>query len=194
MKLIVGLGNPGAEYAGNRHNLGFMVVDELARQADANWSKASQANALIAKINLEGEDLVLAKPQTFMNLSGPAVQALAGFYKIEPDNIWVIHDELDLPFGVMRVRTSGDSAGHNGLKSIIESLGTHGFGRFRIGIANEALRSPIPPEAFVLQNFRDIEKATLNEIITGTTKSVLDALSGGLAHHDLQLVSPQPEV
>lgn len=194
MKLIVGLGNPGPEYANSRHNLGFMVADELARQAGAKWSKAGQADALIAKTTLVGENVVLAKPQTYMNLSGPAVQALAAFYKIAPGDIWVIHDELDLPFGVLRVRTNGDSAGNNGLKSIIEQLGTREFGRFRLGIANDSLRKPIPPDAFVLQGFRDTEKLSLNEIIRGATRTVLAARSGGLTHRDLQLTSPQPEV
>lgn len=185
MKLIVGLGNPGREYAHNRHNLGFMVVEALAQAHGLPlWSTSSQTKALITKGEIIDQEVILAKPQTFMNMSGEAVQALAGFYKVTPTDIWVVHDELDLPFGSLRVRTAGDSAGHNGLKSIMTAIGTREFGRFRLGIGNDILRNPLSSDTFVLQDFSSSERLQLNEVIHQAVATIQSCLSQGLSHQD----------
>jgi PTH1 family peptidyl-tRNA hydrolase len=179
MKLIVGLGNPGAKYAQTRHNLGFMVLDHIAEHLEAKFEV--KFDSLVAKANAMNQDLVLAKPQTMMNLSGRAIQRIAAFYKIEPGDIWVIHDDIDLGFGKLRVRQGGSSGGHNGLKSIIEQIGD-GFARFKIGVANNQLRQPIDPEHFVLQSFADDESNHLPQIVSGTAEQV----AGHLRSQSLQ--------
>jgi peptidyl-tRNA hydrolase, PTH1 family len=134
MKLIVGLGNPGSEYRDTRHNVGFMVVDALVdrwRVAD-QWREKFEA--LQIKTVRGDEPVIIAKPLTFMNLSGQAVQALAGFYKIEPADVFVVTDDVALPLGRLRARREGGAGGHNGLKSIIQSLATQAFPRMRVGV------------------------------------------------------------
>ena len=134
MKLIVGLGNPGSEYRDTRHNVGFMVVDALVdrwRVAD-QWREKFEA--LQIKTVRGDEQVIIAKPLTFMNLSGQAVQALAGFYKIEPADVFIVTDDVALPLGRLRARREGGAGGHNGLKSIIQSLATQAFPRMRVGV------------------------------------------------------------
>ena len=134
MKLVVGLGNPGPEYRETRHNVGFLVVDELTtrwRVADA-WRE--KFGALQIKTALGDEPVIVAKPLTFMNLSGEAVQALAGFYKIDPPDVFVVTDDVALPLGRLRARREGGAGGHNGLKSVIQHLGTQAFPRMRVGV------------------------------------------------------------
>lgn len=141
MKLIIGLGNPGEQYEKNRHNIGFMVVDELARKLSAGSPRfiiKKNIKTDVLETKFLGEELVLAKPQTFMNASGFVVAGLANFYKIDPSNVWVIHDDLDLPLGKMKIVQSRGSAGHQGVISIIRELGTIDFVRFRVGIGHPA--------------------------------------------------------
>src|SRR5437763_7907003 len=123
--LVVGLGNPGREYARNRHNVGWMVVEELARRHGASWR--SKFNAQLTELQLDGHKVALLKPETFMNESGRSVAAAARFYKLEPDAILVVHDEIDLEPGRLQVRFEGGLAGHNGLRSIAQHLGTRDF-------------------------------------------------------------------
>jgi len=133
MKVIVGLGNPGSEYADTRHNIGFMVVDKLARELGTDspqWKEENRFGAYVMRIG----DVLLVKPVSFMNRSGEVVGKIMHFYKLKPSDIWVIHDDLDLPIGKIRIREKGSSAGHNGIKSIIESLASDEFVRFRLGI------------------------------------------------------------
>lgn len=133
MKLIVGLGNPGDKYKDTRHNVGFDVLDKLAHElgsVDVRWEHSVKHNAVIAKVG----EVVLVKPQTFMNGSGVAVGSLVHFYKLTPADVWVIHDDLDLPMGKIRIRSGGASAGHHGIDSIIAALKTDAFLRFRLGI------------------------------------------------------------
>lgn len=133
MKIIVGLGNPGEEYKDTRHNIGFMVVEKLAKelaQGPVTWETDKKARAQVCKVG----GILLIKPLTFMNLSGTAVSFLMKYYKSTPEDIWVIHDDLDLPIGKIKIREQGASAGHNGIDSIITSLGTDRFVRFRLGI------------------------------------------------------------
>ena len=133
MKLICGLGNPGAEHTSDRHNAGFLVVDRLADRLGIPLD-ASKFDARVGAGRLGGERVLLLEPETYMNLSGRAVAAAARFYKVEPEDLLVIHDELDLGFGRLQLKLGGGTAGHNGLKSIVASLGEDGFARLRIGV------------------------------------------------------------
>ncbi len=137
MKLVVGLGNPGSEYEHTRHNVGFRVVDKLASKHGWKWSER-RSRAVLASGTLGLEKVVLAKPLTFMNLSGQAVGELVRWYKIQPEDMLVVYDELDLPVGKVRLRARGSAAGHNGLRDIIHHLHTYDFPRLRIGIGRSA--------------------------------------------------------
>jgi len=134
VKLIVGLGNPGAEYRDTRHNVGFMVVDALVHRWRVSDQWREKSGALLIKTMVGEEPVILAKPLTFMNLSGQAVAGLAGFYKIEPADIFIVTDDVALPLGRLRARREGGAGGHNGLKSIIQSLATQAFPRMRVGV------------------------------------------------------------
>lgn len=161
IKLIVGLGNPGGEYGATRHNAGFWWVDELARSHGANFKTENKFHGLAARISLHGHEVHLLKPQTFMNLSGRAVVALALFYKILPDQILVVHDELDLPPGSAKLKLGGGHGGHNGLKDIIAHLGSKEFWRLRIGVGHPGDRAEVVN--FVLNAPRKEEQALINE-------------------------------
>src|SRR6266571_1027315 len=150
--LVVGLGNPGHEYAGNRHNVGWMVVEELARRHGAAWK--SKFSGQLAEIRLDGHRVGLLKPETFMNESGRSVGAAARFFKLEPDAILVVHDEGDLELGRLQARTGGGLAGHNGLRSIAQHLRTPDFMRLRIGVGRPERGDPRPLADYVLSDFR----------------------------------------
>ncbi len=141
MKLVVGLGNPGPEYRETRHNVGFMVVDELARRWGVDQWRES-FSALAARAAHGGEPVMLAKPLTYMNLSGRAVAGLAGFYKIDPADVLVVTDDAALPLGRLRARREGSDGGHNGLKSVAQSLGTQAYPRLRIGVGRGDIQAP----------------------------------------------------
>jgi PTH1 family peptidyl-tRNA hydrolase len=179
MWLVVGLGNPGKEYASHRHNVGFMALDELssAVRADAFRSKWSGE---WCKGSASGDDVVLLKPLTFMNLSGQSVQPAAAFFKVPPANVLVVHDELDIPFGDVRLKMGGGHAGHNGLRSIIQSLGTNDFPRLRIGIGRPKPGFRGEVADYVLSSFDTMERAELGDILRRATDSVLDVLARGL--------------
>lgn len=165
MFLIVGLGNPGTKYNNTRHNLGFMVVDSLAKTLGATFNPAPKFQAEIAKLPA----IVLLKPQTFMNLSGAAVAQVANYYRIPASNIFITYDDLDLPFGTLRFRESGSHGGHNGMRSIIQQLGTTAFPRLRIGIGRPATDSSAEPSQHVLGAFSASEKKALPETIQAAT-------------------------
>jgi len=133
MKLVVGLGNPGRKYASTRHNVGFMVIERLARELNVSVTK-KMFNALVGQGLIDKEKIVLAMPQTYMNLSGQAVGPLLNWYKLDPSDLLVIYDDMDLPAGRLRIRPAGGSGGHKGMQSIIAALGTENFARVRIGI------------------------------------------------------------
>lgn len=176
--LIVGLGNPGAPYAQTRHNAGFMVLDALARELGVGWSEHRQANALVAELNHEGQKVILAKPQTYMNRSGSTVASLAASYGINPCQIWIVYDEASLPFGVLRIRQSGSAGGHNGVKSILESLGADDFVRFRLGIGEPPQQMAL--EDWVLSRFTEQELQSLERICTDLAKRMVEAFHGKL--------------
>jgi len=143
IRLIAGLGNPGQEYEGTRHNAGFWWVDRLAAEKSIGLKPEKKFHGLAARLTLTGRELWLLEPQTFMNLSGRAVAALAGFYKILPEEILVVHDELDLPPGTARLKKGGGHGGHNGLKDIAAQLGTPEFWRLRLGIGHPGSRDAV---------------------------------------------------
>src|SRR5437764_9928845 len=149
--LVVGLGNPGREYARNRHNAGAMVADELARRHGGSWR--SKFSGHLAEIRLDGHKLALLKPETFMNESGRSVGAAARFFKLEPDAILVVHDEIDLEPGRLQARSGGGLAGHNGLRSIAAHLKTPAFLRLRVGVGRPGRGDPRKPADYVLSNF-----------------------------------------
>ena len=138
MKLIVGLGNPGREYEHTRHNVGFQVAEELAHRYRVTLKNRGSWKARVAKIAEIGEGVLLAEPTTFMNLSGWAVREIASFHKLAPSDVLIVVDDADLPLGRLRLRTSGSAGGHNGLKSIIQELGTIEFPRLRVGVGRQA--------------------------------------------------------
>lgn len=160
MKAIVGLGNPGNQYAGTRHNIGFQVIDRLAALHHAPSAK-SRFKSLVTEVVIGNEKVVLLKPQTFMNLSGDAVRLMGSWYKLYADEILIVLDELDLPFGTLRLRERGSAGGHNGLSSVIQQLGTNEFPRLRIGIGKGRSQAT----AHVLSKFSESEARELPEIL-----------------------------
>ncbi len=156
LRLVVGLGNPGPEYAETRHNAGFWFCERLARELGVSFARESRYHGLTAKARLAGADLWLLMPQTFMNRSGQSVQALARFFRIEPAEMLVVHDELDLPPGQMRLKFGGGLGGHNGLKDITSHLGTQDYWRLRIGIGHPGDRDLVTD--YVLKRARRDEQ------------------------------------
>lgn len=177
MHLIVGLGNPGSKYARTRHNLGFRAVDLLAERWGADRFDA-RFEGEIAKARVQGQPALLLKPQTYMNLSGASVAAAARFHRIAAENVWIVHDELDLPLGRLRIREGGGAGGHNGVKSVIERLGTPGFARFRLGVGRPT--TPVPIEDYVLQPFGPTEREAADELIARTADAIQTALTDSL--------------
>ena len=161
IRLIVGLGNPGREYESTRHNVGFLWVDELARLQNLGFRSEAKFHGLTARGQLHGHEVLLLKPQTFMNVSGRSVGALVQFYKIPPEEMLVVHDELDLPPGVARLKIGGGHGGHNGLKDIIAHLGSRDFWRLRIGIGHPGDRSEV--SNYVLNDPRREERELIDE-------------------------------
>lgn len=167
MKLIFAQGNPGLQYSKTRHNIGFMVLDSIAESQGANWKVETKYRALTAQVNIEGEKALLVKPQTFYNETGLSARGLVDFYKLNPaSDVLVIHDDLALPFGTVRVRGSGSDAGNNGIKSLNAHLGPS-YARLRVGIWNE-LCDQIDNSAFVLAGFSSAEAKKLPELIAQT--------------------------
>jgi peptidyl-tRNA hydrolase, PTH1 family len=156
--LVVGLGNPGPRYVANRHNVGFLVADELAARMGGKF-KSHKAGADVLEGRLEGARVALAKPRSYMNLSGGPVVGAARFYKVAPERLIVIHDELDLPYGSIRLKLGGGENGHNGLRSITKSLGTRDYLRVRFGIGRPPGR--MDPADFVLRDFSAVERKEL---------------------------------
>ena len=168
MKLIAGLGNPGIKYARNRHNVGFMALDKLARAEQKKFER-QRFNAQLLEINLAGERVLLVKPQTYMNLSGTAVQKLAAFYRIPRADVLVVYDDLDLPLGKIRLRANGSSGGHHGMESIINHLGGSDIPRLRIGIGRP---DPTQDIGHVLGNFHEDEMSILDDVLSRAEKAL----------------------
>ena len=177
MYLIVGLGNPGPEYRDNRHNLGFMVVDALGARAGGSSPRA-KFGAELSEVTLAGARVLLCKPMEFMNVSGQAVARVDGFWKVPVADVIVVHDELDLPFGRMKLGTGGGHGGHNGIRSLLADLGDASFARVRVGVGR-----PTPghdPANYLLSNFSRAEAKELPELIGAAADAVQAILTGGL--------------
>ena len=205
MKLIVGLGNPGEEYDMTRHNLGFLVMDRFLKDItsvkDSKWSESSKLKSQFfitewqPKLR-EREKIIIAKPETYMNNSGMAVKLLLDFYKLDTNDLWVVHDDLDLPLGKLKIRFGGAGAGHHGVEHVIDTLESDKFWRFRLGIGNprhsidrkdgEGIDKMIgrrhlgDTKGFVLGGFDDSEWPVAKKLIKDTVKSLQIALEGGL--------------
>jgi len=175
--LLIGLGNPGREYRDNRHNIGFMLIDRLAVRLNARGMKL-QSKAIVIGALYEERKLILAKPQTYMNLSGGAVQGLLHFYKIPPESLIVAHDDLDLPLGTIRIRPGGGAGGQRGMASTIERLGTQDFPRLRLGIGRPPGR--MDAAAYVLQNFSRDDLLIVSETLDRAADAVLTFVTDGL--------------
>src|SRR5512147_59307 len=175
--LLIGLGNPGREYQNNRHNFGFMLIDRIAVRINARGLKV-QSKAIVTSGIYQDRKLILAKPQTYMNLSGQSAQGLLNFYKLPMENMLVAHDDLDIPFGTIRIRPGGGPGGQRGMASTIEQLGTKDFPRLRIGIGRPPGR--MDPAAYVLQDFSKEEMKTLSEIIDRAADAALEFVMNGV--------------
>lgn len=175
--LIVGLGNPGREYKDTRHNVGFMLIDRLTVRLNARGMKL-QSKAIVITTQYQEQKLILAKPQTFMNLSGQSVQGLLRFYKLPLENLLVVHDDLDLPFCTLRMRPGGGPGGQNGIRSIIQQLGTQEFPRLRFGIDRPPGR--MDAAAYVLQEFTNKELMTVSETLDKAADAALTFATQGL--------------
>jgi PTH1 family peptidyl-tRNA hydrolase len=190
MYLILGLGNPGRRYQFTRHNIGFMVLEKIAAQREVDLKQKS-FDALWNRGKIAGIDVLLALPQTYMNLSGNAARKLLAYFKMDISNLIVIHDDLDLPFGTVRLKTGGGNAGHKGLKSIISCLGTADFMRVRLGIGKPSDKSRI--EDYVLQKFDSGETDLLQQIIQlaadAATEIVLSGMQTAMAKYHTKNIS-----
>lgn len=175
--LIAGLGNPGAEYRHNRHNIGFMVVDTLTELEHIPIRRA-EFRAMVGKGNINDQRLILAKPQPYMNKSGESIAPLVHFYKISLDRLLVIHDDLDLPFGTLRLRPSGGTGGHRGMESIVSKLGTRDFARLRVGIGRPPGR--MDPRDYVLHDFDPDEKQLLPEVCETAVDAIHRFIKDGI--------------
>jgi PTH1 family peptidyl-tRNA hydrolase len=175
--LIIGLGNPGREYKDTRHNIGFMLMDYLAEKLEARGMKV-QSKAITISALYNEKKIILAKPQTYMNLSGQSVQGLLNFYKIPFENLLVAHDDLDIPFGTIRIRPTGGPGGQRGMADTIEQLGTKDFPRLRLGISRPPGR--MQAKDYVLQNFSKDEQKLLPEILSRASDAALEFVVNGL--------------
>ena len=187
--LVIGLGNPGKEHNLNRHNVGFMLLDQLAAELGLQFSR-HQFSALVTDGHFEGQKLILAKPQTFMNLVGRSVGPLIRFYRISTSDLIVAYDDLDLPLGTIRLRPAGGSAGHKGMQSIFEQLGTEAFPRLRIGIGRPPGR--MDPADYVLQDFSQEElqmlEVVLGEAVDGIRLFIREGIQAVMTHSNTTLV------
>lgn len=178
MRLIIGLGNPGPQYAQTRHNIGFMALDEFAKEHRADfklWGPAK--NCDLAQITVQGEKIILLKPLTYMNLSGQAAVAAAHFFKILPDEICAIHDEVDLPFGDVRLKVGGGAAGHNGLKSLTKCLSSEKYARIRMGVGRPS-HPGMETADFVLAPFGSADWTTVDDMIQRALQGINAFISG----------------
>lgn len=183
MKLIVGLGNPGEKYRRTRHNAGFMVLDEIAKKSNVGFKVDQKHQSVVA----EFEKNKLVKPQTFMNESGRSIRSVKDFYKIDNQDIWVIHDDVDLEFGKVRVQNGGSSAGHKGIQSVIDYL-DEDFWRVRVGVGKS---EKISTDDWVLMNFDKAEEERLNIIIDAMAEHVIESLIEGIKEQTINVEEPE---
>lgn len=175
IKIIAGLGNPGEKYEGTRHNIGFEVLDILAEKLGAKF--VENFEGLLAEVRYNGEKLYLLKPQTFMNLSGKSVAMLANFYKIGAGDILIVHDEMNIPYNTIKLRHKGSAGGHNGLKSIIECLGSDNFPRLKMGIGRDAAKDTV---SYVLGKYKPEELKLYDDFLNKGAAACIEVLNNGL--------------
>lgn len=205
MRIIIGLGNPGKEYQNTRHNIGFRVLDKLVEHPDLTpvgeslkFHLKENFNAEIAETQIDGEKIIIIKPQTYMNESGIAVSKIAQFYKIEIQDIWVVSDDLDMPIGTIRIRLEGTSGGHNGLNSIIKHLSSEKFSRVRLGIGQatqldmkefDNYQPGLEAKEFVLSPFDEREEAMMKKTVEKAAEIIIEALktNEGLSAHTVEV-------
>lgn len=183
MKIIIGLGNPGNEYEGSRHNAGFMIIDKLNKLLNfEDFKEKTKFNALVSEGNFREEKVILVKPLTFMNLSGRTVSAIANFYKVIFTDILVAYDDLDFELGVFKLREHGSAGSHNGMDSVITSIGSETFPRLRIGIENrtELQKNKMSGKDYVLGKFTKKEEKTIKEVINKAAEALLFGLEKGI--------------
>ncbi len=191
IKLFVGLGNPGAEYEATRHNAGFWWIDALAQQLGVRLVPDKSYQGLVARATMNGDTVWLLKPQTFMNLSGRSVAAIARFFKIAPDQILVVHDELDILPGLLKLKQGGSHAGHNGLRDIHDQLGSADYWRLRIGIGHPGVKSEVIH--WVLQKPTQAQRQTIEDCIERSLKTVPLLLAGEMGKATMALhTKPKP--
>ena len=178
LKVIVGLGNPGPKYTETRHNAGFWFIEEVARKYSATFRSEKKFHGEVAKISLEGKDIWLLKPDTFMNRSGLAVQSLLSFYRITAEQLLVAHDEIDLPPGTAKLKTGGGHGGHNGLRDIISQLGTKDFHRLRIGVGHPGSKDQVVD--YVLHNASRDDRILIDRDIDDAVSVMPELASGAL--------------
>jgi len=189
--LVVGLGNPGPKYELTRHNVGQMVVDELAHRMEAAFATHKQANARVAEgwLRIGGAKVIAAKPNSYMNVSGGPVSSLARFFKIDPDHVIVVHDELDIPFDTIRLKRGGGHGGHNGVRDVAKALGTPDFARVRVGIGRPPGRQD--PADWVLDPFGTAERKTLPVLIADAADAVRLLIEDGLVAAQQKVHAPR---
>jgi len=172
LKIVIGLGNPGEEYCFTRHNIGFRVIEELARQEKLIFKVAKSQYSLIASGLVKQEKIILVKPQTYMNLSGRAVSRIVNYYRIELENLLIVYDDLYLNLGQLRIRKKGSAGGHNGMESIIQALGSEGIPRIRVGIGRPSLAINLNYRDYVLSNFTAEEEKQVEKVIGQAVEAI----------------------
>jgi PTH1 family peptidyl-tRNA hydrolase len=192
IKLFVGLGNPGAKYDATRHNAGFWFIDQMARQTSAHLQNDKAFHGLMARVTIDGQHRWLLQPQTFMNLSGKSVSALARFFKIEPEEILVIHDELDIVPGQAKLKLGGSHAGHNGLRDIHAQLGTANYWRLRLGVGHPGVKSEVIN--WVLEKPTLDHRIAIDQTIDRSLKALPELLKGDMNKAMMLIHTAEPKV
>jgi peptidyl-tRNA hydrolase, PTH1 family len=186
MIALIGLGNPGEKYKNTRHNIGFISLDAIAKDERTSFVENKYFKAEIAKTNIDGQEVLLVKPLTFMNLSGESVQGLVSYFHIPIDNVWLIYDDIDLDIGKIRTRNNGSSGGHKGVDSVIKSLGNQNIKRFRVGINNPETKNLMPTESFVLAKFSPDETIIINETVGKLKNIIKNYLNDGFKEESIK--------
>jgi len=179
MITIIGLGNPGKKYKNTRHNIGFMLLDSIANEEKTTFVTRRYFKAKIAHINIKGQDILLVKPQTFMNFCGKSAQEVVGYFRIPIDKIWLVYDDIDLELGKIRTRSKGSTGGHKGVESVLKCLKSQNINRYRIGINNPKTKGIITTENYVLSKFTSDEMKVVEKIIAKTKEMIKEHLQNG---------------
>jgi len=194
LKIVVGLGNPGLKYEFTRHNVGFRIVDNLARDMKIEFKKTKSYYSLISRGMIKNQQVILVKPQTFMNLSGRAVSRVISYYRISPQDLLIVYDDLNLELGQIRIRKMGSAGGHKGMESIIQYLNTENIPRLRIGIGNPSLNFNFDYVSYVLTNFKHDEEDKIDEVIQRSTQAIKttieDDFENTMRKYNRKLIEP----